>query len=350
MDKARGRAAKESSPRAHNSAVRSGGTLSKTLTVAALFVIAAFLVYLALGSVTVPIPTILRELARGDAGDFSTDNGIIWRIRLPRALACALVGAILGTVGSAFQALFRNPLAEPTIIGVSSGAAFGGTTAIVLGLSLGFGRVGFACLGALLSLALVMAIAKRQGVVNVQTLLLGGVVTGSLLSGFTVLNLNLAGLDSGKVLYWLLGSTTPMYPAHVAILTGVLGLGFAVLYRQSRSINAYSVSEFMAERQGVDPRKLKNTVLFTGTLMTGAAVGLVGIIGFVGLVAPHIARRWVGNDMRRSLPLASLIGAGVLLVADILAQRLRPGVELPIGAITAVLGAPVLLWMLKKKG
>lgn len=324
--------------------------MTAPLTVAGLTVLVALLVYLALGSVTVPIPTILHELMRGDAGDFSTDNGIIWRIRLPRALACALVGALLSTVGAMFQALFRNPLAEPTIIGISSGAAVGGTTAILLGISIGFGRVAFASLGALVSLGLVLSLARRQGSVNVQTLLLSGVVMGSLLSGLTILNLTLAGLDSGKVLYWLLGSTTPMYPEHVGLLALVLTIGFLLSYRQSRALNALSVSEFMAERQGVDSRKLKSTVLVTSTVMTGVSVGLVGIIGFVGLVAPHIARRFVGNDLRKCLPLAALIGAAVLLVADILAQRLRPGAELPIGAITAVLGAPVLLWMLKKKG
>lgn len=311
---------------------------------------AAFLIYLALGSVSIPVLDVAKELFRGDLGDFSTDNGIIWRIRLPRALACLLVGAILGTVGSVFQSLFRNPLAEPTIIGVSSGAAVGGTTAILLGVSAGFGRVGFAIGGALLALLLVMAIAKRQGVVNVQTLLLGGVVVGSLLSGLTTLNLTLAGLDSGKVLYWLLGSTTPMYPANVGLLAVTLIGGFSILYRQSRKINAFSVSEFMAERQGVDPRKLKNLVLFAGTVMTGICVGLVGIIGFVGLVAPHIARRLVGNDLRRSMLLSAQLGSVILMCADILAQRLRPGTELPIGAVTAALGAPFLLWMLKSKG
>jgi iron complex transport system permease protein len=217
-------------------------------------------------------------------------------------------------------------------------------------MDVGLIRVGFAFVGALLSLMLVMAIAKRQGSLNVQTLLLSGVVVGALLSGLTTLNLSLAGQDTGKILWWLLGSTYPMFWDRVAILAVVLLVGGLVLHRQSRPLNAFSVSEFMAERQGVETGKLKWIVLVTCAAMTGVAVGTVGIVGFVGLVAPHIARRVAGNDLRGVMPTSAFFGSTLLLGADLLAQRIRPGWELPLGAVTAVLGAPALLWLLKQKG
>jgi iron complex transport system permease protein len=202
----------------------------------------------------------------------------------------------------------------------------------------------------MLSLLIVVAIAKRQGSVNVQTLLLGGVVVGAMLSGLTILNLYLANLDSGRVLWWLLGSTTSMTWDRVVILLVTLAVGGFVLHRQSRPLNAFSVSEFMAERQGVETGKLKWVVLVTGAAMTGVAVGTVGIVGFVGLLGPHIARRVVGNDLRGVMPASVFFGSTLLLASDLLAQRLKPGLELPLGAVTAVLGAPALLWLLKQKG
>ncbi len=312
-------------------------------------VIVALVAYLAIGSVTIPLPVILMNLALGNTGG-SGDNLILWQIRMPRACACVCVGAILGSAGAVFQALFRNPLAEPTLIGVSSGAAVGGTFAILVGLDAGLGRVGFAALGALGSLGLVMALARRQGSINVQTLLVSGVVIGTMLSGLTTLNLTLAGLNV-NILWWLLGSATPMFWNRVELLfvTGLVGSGLLLL--QSRKLNALTLGEFMAERQGVDVKRLKWIVLGAGTAMTGVAVGTVGIVGFVGLIGPHLARRVVGNDLRASLPLSCLLGSLILLVSDNLAQRLIPGGgEVPLGAVTAVLGAPVLLWMLRRKG
>lgn len=312
--------------------------------------ILVLLAYLAIGAVAIPVPEVIRHLVSGDLGGTDPLNTIVWRIRLPRALACAAVGAILSSVGTCFQALFRNPLAEPYVIGVSSGAAVGGTLAVLVGLDWGLGRMGLAGLGAALSLALVMALANRQGVTNVQTLLVGGVVAGSLLSGLTTLNLALAGQDSGRILFWLLGSTTPMFWDRALVLVAVAVLGSVVLWRLGRGLNALAVNEFTAETQGVDVKRLKLVTLSVGSVMTGLAVGTVGIVGFIGLVAPHVARRIAGIDVRRSLPVSVFIGTSLILAADILAQRLKPGTELPLGAVTAVLGAPALLWLLKKKG
>jgi iron complex transport system permease protein len=313
---------------------------------------------------------VLHELFRGMRSGEAA-NTIVWQVRLPRALGCLLIGGILGAVGSAFQALFRNPLAEPYIVGVSSGAAVGGVLAIVLGLGqmlAGLMVPVLAFAAGLASLALVFAIARRHGVVEVTTLLLSGVVVGSLLSAMLSLILLAAGRDTNQVLRWLLGSTSPMDWNRLAMLAVALLAGGAALVLQTRRLNAFAFSEDTAQRLGVDTGRLKAAVLVVGTAMTAVAVGAAGIIGFLGLVAPHIARRLLGVDWRVSLAGSAIFGAILLLLSDIVAQRGVPTVEalliaagamaerpvsvvdLPVGIVTALLGAPFLLVLLRRKG
>lgn len=312
----------------------------------------ALLAHIGLGSSMRLAPwDVLREILSGDRGEGGA-NAVVWRIRLPRATGCALVGALLGMVGSAFQALFRNPLAEPYIVGVSSGAAVGGAFALVLGFgawAAGLGTVLSAFVTGLLALALVFGLAKRRGVVQVQTLLLSGVVVGSLLSAVLSLVLLAAGEDTNQVLRWLLGSTTPMYWNRAAILAVLLAVGSVVLVGESKRLNAFAIGEETAQRLGVHTGRLKRRVLVTGTAMAAGAVGATGIIGFLGLVAPHIGRRLVGVDWRFSLPGSGLTGATLLLLADIAAQRAVPGAEIPVGIVTALLGAPFLLVLMRRR-
>lgn len=321
----------------------------RTIAIGFLAVLAAVLVYISVGSVGIPLSDIARDLMLGPGQTGSTSHLILWQVRLPRALACALSGGVLGCVGCVYQALLRNPLAEPYVLGVSSGAAVGGTIAILVGLDIGLVRIIAACLGGCLSLMFVVALARRQGAINMETLLLGGVVTSSLLAGWTTLNLWFAGQDTNRVLWWLLGSTTPMYWDRVATLAVVGAPIFVLLYMQSRKLTAVSVSETMAGTQGIDVNRTKWVVLTLTTVIVGVVVGCVGMIGFVGLVAPHLARRSVGPDLRFSLPMSVAYGTVLLLVADVLAQSLKPGTELPLGAITAALGAPLLLFVLWRR-
>ncbi len=310
----------------------------------------AFVVYVGFGGAVWLGPAeVVSQILRGDVDGGGPANAIVWRVRLPRACACLLVGAILGAVGAAFQALFRNPLADPYIVGVSSGAAAGGTLAVLLGLEAGLGLMAWSVVGGVGALLLVLALARREGGSSVVGLLIAGVVVGALLSGVTTLNLYLAGEDTGRVLRWLLGSTTPMFWDRVALLAVVLAAASAVLWGRSRELNVFALGEFSAGRLGVDGRSLRGWVLGAGTVATAVAVGAVGVVGFLGLVAPHIARRLVGPDLRVGLPASTLVGAGLLLAADLVAQRLSPGTELPLGAVTAVLGAPVLLWLLRRE-
>ena len=294
------------------------------------------------------VPNLLKGNVHSDSA-----NIIVWEVRLPRMLAALLAGAILGAVGAAFQAYFRNALAEPYVIGVSSGAGFGGTVAVVLGLSQSLETLGvvlLAFLGGLLSLWLVIALARRRGGVQVHTLLLAGVVVSAMLSALMTTVLILGGYDTGRVLKWLLGSLAPVFAERLWAMALVLVVGSALLQSQTRRLNAHSVSEFTSERLGVDPKRLRAIVLLSGTAMVSVAVGAVGIIGFLGLLAPHIARRLVGIDLRWSLAASAMVGSVLLLFADLVAQNLHPQVELPVGAVTALLGAPALLWLLKKEG
>ena len=322
-----------------------------------------FLLHLGLGSTDFISPVgVIQELFKGRIENDSA-NTVVWAIRLPKALYCVLAGGILGVVGSAFQALFRNPLAEPYTVGVSSGAAIGGAIAQIIGLDAGLAFLGtplLAFVGGMLSLALVLALARRKSGEDATTLLLAGVVVSSLLSAILSVVILMSGADTNRLMRWLLGSTSPQFWERVGILAVVLVVGSLLLYPQSKRLNALAVGEISARRLGVDPNRLRWTVLIVGTAMAGTAVGTVGAIAFLGLVAPHIARRLMGVDWRWSLPGALATGAGLMLGADAIAQRGLPWIgqvltgkellatELPVGVVTALIGAPTLLILLRR--
>jgi iron complex transport system permease protein len=304
------------------------------------------------GSDAVRIQDVVPQLLKGDTSE-SAANVIVWQLRMPRMLAALLAGAILGAVGAVFQAYFRNALAEPYVIGVSSGAGLGGTIAVVVGFSQSLATLGsvvLAFLGGLLSLWLVLSLARRRGAVQVHTLLLAGVVTSAMLSALMTTVLMLGGQDTGRILRWLLGSLTTVTTERLWAMAVVLVLGLLALQGETRALNAFSVGEFTSERLGVDPRRLRAVVLTVGTAMVAVAVGAVGIIGFLGLMAPHISRRLLGIDLRWSLLGSALCGSALLLASDLAAQNIHPDFELPVGAVTALIGAPALLWLLKKEG
>lgn len=321
----------------------------------------AFLVHVGFGSTGYLWPAdVLREILKGHTGE-TGENNAVWLVRMTRGLGCLLIGGILGAVGSAFQALFRNPLAEPYVVGVSSGAAMGGVIALIFGFAgaaAGLGQAGAAFAGGMLSLGLVLALSSRRGATDVTTLLLAGVVVGSMLSGLLSLFILAAGHDTNQLLRWLLGNTYDVRWSGVWLLLGALVLGGSVLVLQSRSLNAFAIGEETAKRLGVDTRRLKIIVLAVGTAMVAIAVGQTGVIPFLGLVAPHIARGILGIDWRRSLVGSILVGSVLLLAADILTQRLIPAltarmgvtpvVDLPVGVVTALIGAPSLLILLRR--
>lgn len=300
---------------------------------------------------------VLGELAKGP-GHEGAANAIVWDIRLPRLLVVVLSGVSLATVGAAFQALFRNPLADPYIVGVSSGAAVGAALAVAFGFGAAFFGLGMVIAGlltGLLSLALVRALARKRGLVEMGTLLLAGVTVSALLSALLSLILLLAGQDSGRVLAFLLGHTSDAnWPRALALVPFAL-IGSFWLARQGKKLNALAMGEVTARRLGVETEALGRWLLLVGTLMTAATVGAVGIVGFVGLVGPHVARRLVGVDWRRSLPAAGGVGALLMVASDLIGQRLLPaltgmaGMEVNVGIVAALLGAPSLLVLLRRE-
>lgn len=298
---------------------------------------------------------IARETRRGPVPGGSPANFVVWQIRLPRLGLCLLVGGLLGAVGSAFQALLRNPLADPFVLGVSSGAAVGSALATAFGLgSLLAAGGGFA--GGMLALATVYALATRRGAVDVDRLILAGVVLGSMLSSLLTVIILGTGGDTLMLTQRLLGDMAKPEPWTLSLgLLAALALGFPLLMVQSRRLNALALGGDAARRLGVDPVALTRLVLLAGGFMTAAAVGAVGIVGFLGLVAPHLARRILGVDWRWSLPGSLLVGSLLLVLADLIAQRAlpnllgRPVLELPVGAVTSVLGAPALLFLMRKR-
>ncbi len=287
-------------------------------------------------------------LAGPNADDAMTP--VLWLLRLPRALKALELGALLGLTGAAFQLLFRNPLAEPYVMGVASGAGLGGTLALATGLAAAFGDLGvFPCafLGGLLAVVCVLGLAGRRGQLQTRDLLLAGVIVGSLLSSLLSLVIICSGQDSGQLQRWLLGSVPPAPWSHVALLAGAVVVCGLATIPSLRSMNAMALGEMQARALGVNSARVRNLIFAMGAFATACAVGAAGIVAFVGLVAPHLARRWVGNDARVLLPGATLVGASLLTAADLLAQRLISGGELPVGAVTAVLGAPALLYMIR---
>jgi len=329
-------------------------SIAKLLGLTALTAV-IFLLHVFASSRSFGFQEILRELFRPGFDDPA--NRVLWVIRMPRAVCCLVVGAMLGLVGSALQALFRNPLAEPYVVGVSSGAAVGGAIALVTGFGTawtgfaqGLGLMIAAFPAGLLALGMVLAFARRRGVVDVQTLLLAGVVTGSMLSAVLSFVLLMGGQDTRMVLQWLLGNTSAAFWNKDDLLALALAGGACVLVGYSKQLNAFALGEDTARRLGVNVARLKGVLLVTSTAMVAACVGAVGIIGFLGLVAPHISRRTLGVDWRVSLLGSGFYGACLLLGADFIAQRVLPGGEIPVGIVTAILGAPFLLVLLRKEG
>jgi iron complex transport system permease protein len=279
-------------------------------------------------------------------------DGIVWYLRLPRAVVAALVGALLAYAGVALQGLLMNPLADPYTVGVSSGAAVGAAAAEMLGLSAvwyGFARMGVAFGFAVGAVVLVYALARVGGRVSAQTFLLAGVVVGTLLASFVPLMLALAhrANDMSRLLFYLIGSLTGAEWSRAALLTPFVVIAVVCLSLWARELNLMTFGEESAARLGVDVERAKRRVLVVGSLCAAAAVSVAGIIGFVGLVVPHVARRLVGPDHRALLPLAGLLGASLLVLADTVARVWLN--EVQVGVVTSLVGAPVFCYLLRRR-
>lgn len=331
------------------------GHLLSVLGGLSLALMGAIVLCTALGSTPMGPSELLSALSSGLEGR-STDPGavILLQVRLPRVLLAGLVGAALSAGGVAFQALLRNPLAEPYILGVSGGAAFGAMLAIAMGVERflwGLAPIPFfAFLGALLSLGLLYSLARTQGRLLTYTLLLVGVILNSFFSAGIMFFTSV--VDSTRlhtVVFWLMGSLSSLPYRTLAPVALYIALALGVLFLKTRELNLLSLGEETAQQLGVDVERLKRVVLLAASLLTGAAVSLAGLIAFVGLIVPHVVRLTFGPDHRLLLPAAVFFGAIFLMAADTLARTLIAPTEVPVGVITALGGGPFFIWLLRRQ-
>jgi len=281
----------------------------------------------------------------------SSAETIVWELRLPRVIAGMVVGAGLACAGTVFQALLRNPMADPYIIGPAAGASLGAITALLLPVAtvgwLGIGLVQlFAFTGGLVTVLLVLAIARGRGGTPVVTLLLAGYAVSSLLSAGVALLIFNSGERLAAVISWLLGSLGGASWSRVAFAAPLIVISFSLILVRWRRLNALLLGEAQAAHLGVDVEREKRILTGLAALSTSAGVAISGTIGFVGLVVPHLVRLAVGPDHRLLLPASMLYGAGLLVLAD-LGARLAGGI--PVGIVTALIGAPFFLWLLRRR-
>ncbi|MGY3869511.1 FecCD family ABC transporter permease [Aeromonas crassostreae] len=315
---------------------------------------------LATGPLALSFTESLRALLAGqESGIEAHKLLIVQEIRLPRTLLCIAVGGMLGLCGAVMQGLFRNPLADPGIIGVSGGAALGAALAIVLlapldqqlQSQLGIGLLPlFAFLGGALTTTLVYLLGTREGGTSVTVMLLAGVAITAF--SFAVIGL-LTYLADDQMLrnlsLWQLGTLAASKPADVALSLAALALLLWLFMRDAGPLNALLLGEGEARHLGVNVQALKRRLILLTAVGVGVAVAVSGMIGFVGLVVPHLVRLLAGPNHTRLLPLCALMGAALLLGADMLARTLLAPAELPVGIITALLGAPFFIWLLVKR-
>ncbi len=283
------------------------------------------------------------------------DEVILFDLRLPRVVGAALVGLALATAGTLFQGLLRNPLADPYIIGTSGGASLGAVVGILISTPLnvlGFGIVPLAAFaGALGATALVYQLARVGGRTPVVTLLLAGFAVSAILdyavSFLLILNDRLQ-LNLPRVYSWLLGGVTVNEWSQLAVVGPAILVAAVAANSLGRSLNAFSLGEDAADRLGIAVERDKLLIVVVGSLLTGLAVTISGLIAFAGLVVPHVMRLLTGPDHRLLLPAAALAGASFLIVADLLARTILSPSELPVGILTAFLGGPYFLYLLRK--
>ncbi|WP_153017282.1 FecCD family ABC transporter permease [Alkalihalobacillus trypoxylicola] len=282
-----------------------------------------------------------------------SDNSIIWMVRTPRVLLAAVVGAALAITGVALQALVRNVLAEPYLLGVSAGASTGAALSLLFGAGAfmgGSALTGSAFIGALSATAMVFALAYSGGRFTSVRLLLAGVAIGYVLNATTSFLIFASDAPEGarNVLFWLLGSLTRATWQSLAIATPLIIIGFIMLFLWARKLDALNLGDDTASALGSKPNIIRAKALCVIALCVGAAVSVSGGIGFVGLIIPHVARLIVGNVHRRLLPVAGLLGASFLIWSDLLARMIFAPRELPLGIVTAIIGAPFLFFLVRR--
>jgi iron complex transport system permease protein len=296
--------------------------------------------------VTIVICTFIGPAGFGFVSTAPGAADIVGSIRLPRVLAAFFVGASLAVAGAAMQALFRNPMADPYILGTSSGGALGASLAIVF-LSGLFVPV-FAWAGAVVAILIVWSIAGRKGVISVETLLLTGIAVSFFFSAIVSFLIAVAGENVHQILFWLMGGFWNASPSDAILSACILVPAGLLLFFMGRDLNALSLGEETAAHLGIDAARARWSVLGASTLLVAGAVSIAGSIGFVGLVTPHIVRMLLGPDNRVVIPACILAGGILLVISDTITRTFFS--DLPVGIITAFIGAPFFIWLIHKRG
>jgi len=332
-------------------------TPALVLALAAILVVAA-LVAVSVGAIAIPLDTVWSVVAHHlvpgsvEVSWSAGRDNIVWEVRLPRVILGAVVGASLALVGAALQSVTRNPLADPHLLGISSGAALGAIIVLLhTGMFLGLATVPiFAFGGALLSTAIVVGVANLTRSTDASRLILAGVAVSFIITSGGSLAIFLGDPRAAHtVIFWMLGglglSTWAQLPYP---LVALLGCG-AYLIANARNLNAMTLGDESATTLGIPAGRFRMVVFIVSALLTGAAVAFSGVIAFVGLMIPHIVRLVVGGDYRRVLPLSALLGAIFLVLADMLARTIIPPQDLPIGIITGLVGGGFFILLLRRR-
>ena len=331
-------------------AARKLGPLPATVSVAC-FIICVSL-GLSLGSVSIPLKDIIASLLAGPgAEDAPTEHTILWTLRFPRVLLAFVEGASLGVAGAAMQGLFRNPMADPYVLGVSSGASLGAVLGITFGAGRALGRWALPVLafaGAFVSTGIVYVLATRNGRTDTLTLLLSGIAVSSLVSSLIAFLMVFFRQRVEEIVFWTMGGLSRASWKALASAFPYALAGVGILWSQSKALNAFSFGEEAAFHMGVSVERVKRRILWASSLTTASCVAFTGPIGFIGLIVPHVVRLFIGPDHRWLMPVSALAGGNALVLADLLARTITPPLETPVGVITSLFGAPFFLYLLVK--
>ena len=315
-----------------------------------LFLILTILLSLLFGTADVTIAQLWGILT-GDTDVKEMTKIIVFNIRFPRIIAAGLAGFSLSLGGLVFQAILRNPLADPFILGVSSGGAFGAVIGIMLGFSFNLGIPLLSFAGAILTIYLVSVMGQRRMGMESSTILLAGVIINAFFTAIIMFFISTAVDDRlHTMLFWLYGDLSQSAYVQFVIIAPIVVVAFIILYGLSRHLNLITAGEETALQLGVDTKRTKMTCFLVVSLVIGLVVSFSGLIGFVGLIVPHLGRMVLGSDHRLLIPVSALGGAVFLIAADTVARTIISPSELPVGVITAFIGAPFFIYLLKTRG
>lgn len=313
------------------------------------------LVAACIGVIPIPVKVVLQSVGQkfglfGNVQIADYYQVTLWQLRIPRVVMSVLAGASLALCGGVFQSIFRNPVCDPYILGISSGASMGAAVAFILGWdAVVFGVTLPALVTALLTLLVILGIARLKGKHNTNTLLLVGIALNFLISALITLLIVVNQKEMHKIYFWTMGSLTHVSWLEIAWLLPIMVVCVGVLFYHSKALNIMQVGTEMAQTLGVNTQRTTYVVLVTSSVLIAVVVAFCGSIGFIGLIMPHVARILFGSDNRKLFTYSLFFGAFFLLIADTLARTIAAPAELPVGSITALAGAPYFIYLVLRR-